>query len=117
YFPERKGLVRVLGGTIHFFDEEKNAWSLLKDKVAMGPYHNLARYNPVDKSVIFGAGNGSKALHRMDEKGTITPFKESPVLIRISSTVTAVDPVRGDFLVLNMEDKKKFYALDVKKNE
>ncbi len=23
YFPERKGLVRVLGGAVHFFDEEK----------------------------------------------------------------------------------------------
>src|SRR5262249_54614582 len=52
YFPERKGLVRVLGGMVHFFDEEKNAWSLLKEKVPMGPYHNIARYNPVDKSVI-----------------------------------------------------------------
>ena len=116
YFPERKGLVRVLGGTVHFFDEEKNAWSLLKDKVAMGPYHNIAKYNPVDKSVIFGAGNGSKTLYRMDAQGNITPFKDAPFIIRVSSTVTAVDPVSGDLLVLSMEDKKKFHALDVKKN-
>jgi hypothetical protein len=116
YFPERKGLVRVLGGVVHAFDEEKNTWSRLKDNVTMGPYHNIARYNAVDRSVIFGAGNGSKALYRLDAMGTITPFREAPVLIRISSTVTAVDPVSGDLLVLNMEDKKKFHALDVKKN-
>lgn len=117
YFPERKGLIRVLGGVVHQWDEEKNAWSLLKDKVAMGPYHNIAKYNPVDKSVIFGAGNGSKTLHRLDAKGDITQLKDAPFVIRISSTVTAVDPVTGDLLVLSMEDKKKSYALDLKKNE
>ena len=116
YFPERKGLVRVLGGTVHCYDEEKNAWSLLKDKVAMGPYHNIAKYNPVDKSVIFGAGNGSKTLHRLDAQGNTTSLKDAPFVIRISSTVTAVDPVHGDLLVLSMEDKGKFYALDLKKN-
>jgi hypothetical protein len=117
YFPERKGLVRVLAGTVHFWDEETNAWSVLKDKVAMGPYHNLARYNPVDRSVIFGAGNGSKTLHRLDAQGNITPFKDAPFVIRISSTVTAMDPVSGDVLVLGMDDKNKFHALDVRKNE
>jgi hypothetical protein len=116
YFPERKGLVRVLGGAVHFFDERKNAWSLLQDKVAIGPYHNIAKYNPVDRSVIFGAGNGSKALYRLDAQGTITPLADAPLVLRISSTVTAVDPVSGDLLVLSMEDKGKFYALDMKKN-
>jgi hypothetical protein len=117
YFPERKGLVRVLGGAVHFFDEEKNSWSLLSDKFTMGPYHNIAKYNPVDKSVIFGAGNGSKVLHRMDVQGNITQLKDAPFVIRISSSVTASDPISGDFLVLNMEDKGKFHALDMKKNE
>jgi hypothetical protein len=117
YFPEMKGLVRVLGGTIHFFDEGKNSWSLLKEKVAMGPYHNIARYNPVHKVVIFGAGNGSKALYRLDARGNIGPLKDAPFTIRISSTVTAVDPVTGDLLVLNMEDRNKFHALDVKTNK
>jgi len=116
YFPERKGLVRVLGGVVHFFDEEKNTWSVLKDRFPMGPYHNIAKYNPADKSVIFGAGNGSKVLHRMDAQGNITRLKDAPFVIRISSTVTAIDPVTGDLLVLSMENKGKFHALDVKKN-
>jgi hypothetical protein len=116
YFPERKGLVRVLGGVVHFFDEEKKTWSLLKDRFPMGPYHNIAKYNPVDKSVIFGAGNGSKVLHRMDTQGNITRLQDAPFVIRISSTVTAIDPVSGDLLVLSMENKGKFHALDVKRN-
>src|SRR5262245_41229438 len=31
YFPEMKGLVRVLAGTVHFYDEGRNTWSVLKD--------------------------------------------------------------------------------------
>jgi hypothetical protein len=117
YFPERRGLVRVLGGAVHFFDEDNNSWTPLKDKLPMGPYHNIARYNPVDKSVILGAGNNSKALYRLGAQGKITPLKDAPMVIRISSTVTAIDPVSGDLLVLSMEEKGKFHALDVKKNE
>ena len=117
YFPERKGLVRIYGGAIHFFDEEQNTWSLLKERFPMGPYHNIAKYNAVDKSVIFGAGNGSKLLHRMDSQGNITPLQEAPFVIRISSTVTAIDPVSGELLVVSSEDKGKFHALDLKKNE
>jgi hypothetical protein len=117
FFPERNSLVRVLAGVVHLYDEENNAWSLLKEKVPMGPYHNIAKHNPVDHSVILGAGNGSRSLHRLDAKGIITPLKEAPFVIRISSTVTAVDPVSGDLLVLSMEDKGKFHALNVKQNE
>jgi hypothetical protein len=116
HFPEMKGLVRVLAGSVHFLSEDKNAWSLLKDKVAMGPYHNIAKYSPATKSVIFGAGNGSKILYRLDGKGEITPLPEAPILIRISSTVVTVDPVKGDVLVLDMEKKRKFHVLDIKKN-
>lgn len=117
YFPERKGLVRVLAGTIHFYDEQKDGWSVLKEKIPMGPYHNIAKYTPVDRSVILGAGNGSKTLHRLDSQGNLTPLKDAPLIIRISSTVTAVDSVSGDLLVLSMEDKKKFYALSLKQGE
>ncbi|MBI2805453.1 MAG: hypothetical protein HYX68_10795 [Planctomycetes bacterium] len=116
YFPERKGLVRVYGGVVHFFDEEKNIWSSLKDRFPMGPYHNIAKYNAVDKSVIFGAGNGSKLLYRMDAQGNVTKLKEAPFVIRISSTVTAIDPVSGDLLVVSSENKGKFHALDLRKN-
>lgn len=117
YFPERKQLLRVYAGTIHAFDEAQGKWSILKEKIPMGPYHNLAKYNSADKSVILGAGNGSRTLHRLDADGNLTPLAEAPFLIRISSTVVATDPVSGDLLVLNMEEKHKFWCFDRKKNE
>jgi hypothetical protein len=67
--------------------------------------------------VIFGAGNGSRVLHRLDASGAITPLPEAPFVIRISSTTVTVDPVRGDVLVINGEKKNNFHALDLKKNE
>lgn len=116
YFPDRDGLVRVYGGTLHLFDERQppNAWSVWKDKVAMGPYHNLAKYDARGRAVICGAGNGSRTLQRLEPDGRLVPLPEAPFAIRISSTVVSVDPVCGDLLVLNMEDKNKFWTLGTK---
>lgn len=79
YFPERKGLVRVLAGVIHFFDEDKNEWSILKEKVPMGPYHNIAKYNPVDHSVILGAAEGVAAS--IDAYGVTMYFANRPAKV------------------------------------
>jgi hypothetical protein len=119
YFPERKGLVRVLGGTVRFLGDEKGTWSTIAEKLPMGPYHNYARYDPATKSVIVGGGNGSKQLHRFDAEGRFTPLAEAPKVLRISSTVTAIDPVSGDFLAIGMEkeDRGKMIALGAKTNE
>src|SRR5499427_3031004 len=110
YFPERKGLVRVLGGTVHFFSEEKNEWTRLPDKLAMGPYHNVAHYSAAHKVVLFGGGNNSKDLYRLDAEGNITKIKPAPVEVGINTAVVMSDPVSGDFLVLHKDDN--FYALD-----
>src|SRR5437764_545341 len=43
YFPEAKGLVRVLGGVVHCYREADNTWSVLtRERLPMGPYHNVA---------------------------------------------------------------------------
>lgn len=102
YFPERKGLVRVLGGQVHFHDGKSNAWSRLnKDRLPMGPYHNFAQYSPVHKVVMLGGGNGSKDLHELDATGRFTALKPAPVEVGINTTAITVDPVSGDLLVLH----------------
>jgi len=118
YFPEMKGLIRVYGGFVHFYNEEKNIWSLLKDKLRMGPYHNIAKYSPPHKAVILGGGNGSKDLYLLDAKAEFTRLPPAPFVIRISSTTLTIDPVSGDVLVINREDKnKQFFALNLAKKE
>jgi hypothetical protein len=110
YFPERKGLVRVLAGTVHFFSDEKNEWTRLADKLAMGPYHNVARYSSVQKVVLLGGGNNSKNLYILDAEGKITPGKAAPIEVGINTAIVTSDPVSGDFLVLHKDDR--FYSFD-----
>jgi hypothetical protein len=108
YFPERKGLLRVLGGNVHFFDDENKEWQKRGDKLAMGPYHNFARYSARHKLVLFGGGNNSKAIYKLDATGKISALKDAPAEIGINTAVITTDPVSGDFLVLHKDDK--FYA-------
>ena len=110
YFPERKELVRVLGGTVHVLREEKNAWTRLPDKLAMGPYHNVAQYSAAQKLVLLGGGNGSKDLYKLDAEGKITKLPPAPFEVGINTAVVTSDPVSGDFLVLHKSDQ--FYALN-----
>lgn len=106
YFPERNGLVRVLGGQVHFFSEDKNEWlKLNEDQLPMGPYHNIAQYNPVHKVVLLGGGNNSKDLYTLDASGKISARKPAPISVGINTAVISVDPVSGDFLVLHKDDQ------------
>ncbi len=110
HFPEMKGLVRVLGGTVHFYSEDKNEWTMLKDKQPMGPYHNVAQYSAAQKLVLFGGGNNSKDLFKLDAEGKITRLKPAPFEVGINTAVVTSDPVSGDFLILHKDDQ--FYSLN-----
>jgi hypothetical protein len=103
-------LVRVLGGTVHVLREEKNAWTRLPDKLAMGPYHNVAQYSAAQKLVLLGGGNGSKDLYKFDAEGKITKLPPAPFEVGINTAVVTSDPVSGDFLVLHKSDQ--FYAFN-----
>ena len=114
YFPERKGLVRVLGGTVWFWSEAKNAWTRLAEKLDMGPYHNFASYSPKFELVLFGGGNDSRAIYRLDAGGKITAGKSAPVDLGIGRSLSVVDPVSGELLVLSKGGK--FHAYDPDKD-
>jgi hypothetical protein len=105
YFPERRGLVRVHGGAVHFFSEAKGEWTKLADRLPMGPYHHVAQYSAPHKVVLFGGGNNSKALYRLDAAGKITPLKPAPVEIGINTAVVSSDPGSGEVLVLHKDDR------------
>ena len=55
---------------VRLFDAASGAWTILSDgQLPMGPYHNFAEYNPVHKVVIFGGGNGSNDIYKLDTCG------------------------------------------------
>jgi hypothetical protein len=105
FFPELNGLVRVLGGTVHFFSAKENKWTMLAEKLPMGPYHNVAQYSAAQRIVLFGGGNGSKDLYKLDADGKITALLAGPIDIGINTAVVTSDPVSGDFLILHKDDR------------
>jgi len=77
----------------------------------MGSYSNMAKYNYVNKTVLFGGGNGAtNTIFRMDADGKITKLNSTPCEVRNASSVQSVDPVSGDYLFLSRGSV--FYALD-----
>ena len=108
YFPEKKGLVRVLNGEVWFWSEEKDQWSRLATKLDMGPYHNFASYSPRFKVVLFGGGNGSGAIHALHADGSVAAGTKAPVDLGIGRSLNVVDPASGELLVLAKE--RKFFA-------
>lgn len=100
YFPEMKGLVRVLNGDVSFWSEEKEAWTTLATNLEMGPYHNFSAYSEANRAVLFGGGNGSKAVYVLDGVGKIKAGKEAPVNLGTGMSLNVTEPVTGRLLVL-----------------
>jgi len=99
YFPEMGGLVYVGGGEVHFFSETQGRWSRLASGLAMGPYSHVASYNPIHRIVVFGGGNGSSRLYRLNANGTIAPIRSAPANVGILASVFTVDPASGRHLL------------------
>lgn len=111
-FPERQGLIFVDGDWgVWSYAIASNSWTLLAEtnggqgtslfKARMGAYHNVAVYNPIYKIILFGGGNGSAALYRINQSGTITTETTAPTSVSINSTIFTVDPASGDYLLFS----------------
>jgi hypothetical protein len=113
YFPEMKGLVYLDANAngLYLWNEANNSWSTLKTGLSLGSYQGYAEYNPVHKVVIAGGGNGSNTVYKLDASGTVTKMNNAPIGVGIMQTVITVDPVSGDYLVLDVN--KNFWIYDV----
>ena len=100
YFPERAGLVRVLGGGVWFWSDRERAWSELAKGLEMGYYHTFASYSAAAKVVLFGGGNGSRAVYALGRDGKVTARADAPVDLGIGRSLTVVDPATGELLAL-----------------
>ena len=115
WFPELDGLVFANGGggKGHVFLLAANdaKWRMLAGDLPMGVYHNFAEYSPVHKIVIFGGGNGSRDLYKLDASGQVTALRQAPIGLGTMQSLVTVDPVSGDFLVFGKAGG--FYVYDV----
>jgi len=121
YFPEMRGLVRVLGATAHFYSEDSNSWKKLGDQFKAGPYHNMAVYSAAQKAVYFGGGNGSGALYKLAADGKTAAIKECPIHLAVSHSLLTCDPVSGELIAVTKDKaaaynaaKDTWYDLDLK---
>jgi hypothetical protein len=116
WFPEIDRLVFVGGretsGSIALFNFSTNQWTIHSYRPALGTYHFYAEYNPVHKVLIFGGGNGSASVYKMDRNGAVTRLKDSPLgnLGPSHSTLT-VDPASGKYIALG--NNGTYYEFDV----
>jgi hypothetical protein len=120
WFPERDGLLFVDGDWGVFFHDGEG-WSKLADTSVdeqpeltdrpMGDYSNVALYSPTAHAVIFGGGGGSHLLYLYGADGQIRPLAPAPIPIAVNETVTVVDPVSGNLLVLGAD--RSFREYDV----
>jgi len=120
FFPElynnSGGMVFSQGGfgEVHLWNKSQDQWTQVATGLSMGPYHNFAEYNPVHQMVLFGGGNGSRAIYKVASNGAITPMGNAPIDVGILSSIVTVDPVSGAYLVLAKEGQ--FYSFDPASN-
>jgi hypothetical protein len=102
WFPELGRIVYVDGDYgVFAYDPATNQWSTLSNTLSsMGPYHVFAEYSPVHKVLLFGGGNGSSAIFRMNASGQITRISpDAPGEMGTTHSIVTLDPNSGNFLV------------------
>ncbi|MEX0718707.1 MAG: hypothetical protein WD066_19085 [Planctomycetaceae bacterium] len=121
WFPELEGIVVANSagggpkGHVLLYTVEDEKWTQLGKDLPMGVYHTFSEYSPVHKVVIFGGGNGSSDLHKLDAERNVTTLKKSPLNVGTMQTIITADPVSGDYLVFGKDGS--FHVYDVTKDE
>ncbi len=115
YFPKLKGYIIANGaggsGFLYLFNTVTQQWEKLASNLTMGNYGNFAEYNPVHKVVVFGGGQGRRVMWKVDSSKQVTRLKDAPVALGVQTALFTVDPVSGDYLVLN--GSRAFYKYNV----
>lgn len=101
YFPDVNGLLLLGGGEVHLLRDGASAWERLASNLPMGPYNNVANYNPTHRIVLFGGGNGSQSVYKIDASLRITPVASAPAPIGVMSGLIVWDPASGRHLLFS----------------
>lgn len=104
YFPELKRLVLVSSDKLSLLDPVSGECSFIEGPFPMGEYHHYAVYNPVHTVMLFGSGNGSSVLHKLNAQARVTRIVDAPRQFHPQSDddatfkILTYDPVSGDYL-------------------
>ena len=90
YFPEIGGLVWVDSAAgVLLYRPSSNDWETITGPEAIsgiGPHSNWGSYDPVNKVVLFGGGNGSSMMWKLDTARRVTRLSNSPMTLNLQST-------------------------------
>ena len=116
WFPERNSLVYAsiengTNGAVVEYSETTGQWIRLAGNLPIGPWQNFMKYDPVDRVVLFGGGEGDTHLYKLDVAGQVTALRDAPIGLGILDTVVSADPVTGKFLVFGVAND--FWVYDV----
>jgi hypothetical protein len=84
------------------FSKTSSSWSKVGN-YKQGPYHNFSWYSKVHETVLFGGGNGSSNVYKIDNTGKISPMASAPSVVRVLNNILVPEPVTGDYLLYDIE--------------
>ena len=103
------------------FNEGNQNWEAFASNVLDINYHNYAEYSAVHNMMIFGGGNNSRKVWRINAQGTVQRVTDAPIEIHtidgdggnFRGGLVTVDPVSGDFIHLNTNRQLYVYEPDI----
>lgn len=117
YVRELDRLVLVGSDRLSLLDPSSGEWSFIEGPFPMGGYHYYGVYNPVHGVMLFGSGNDSVALNKLDARGKVTRIADAPRQFHpqpddsATFKILTYDPVGGDYLAYAMSGA--LYSYDV----
>ncbi len=113
FFPELGGPVFAGGGAVYLYQPGAQRWKILAQGLPMAGYNNFAEVDTLRKVMVFGGGNGSRDLHRLDASGKPSKLRgEAPIPPGQLDSIVVADPSGGRILVLSRKEDGRFFEFD-----
>jgi hypothetical protein len=117
YYPELNALFwnrepYLLNLSTNRWEEIPNTY---QNKTPSGEwtYNNYAEYDPVHRVMIYGGGNGSVNLYKLDASKKITKMSDTPFGMGINASIEFCDTRTGKFIVYREDGSNEMWTYDV----
>jgi hypothetical protein len=108
------GLVRIADGNVHLLRDNAGSWTTLETGLTWSGLHPVSEYSPTLRAMIFGGGDGSDSLYKLEDDESITALAATPVSQLSMDSFGGLlthDPVSGEFLYADRNHT--FWAYDL----